>query len=256
MAKGIVFRIKKFALHDGPGIRTTVFMKGCPLSCWWCHNPEGISSSPQMLTDSSTTVVGRHMSVREVMAEIEKDTLFYEQSGGGVTFSGGEPLMQPLFVEALLTACRQVDIHTAIDTAGHVPARTFARLAQMTDLILFDVKLIDPQLHLRYTGVENDLILENLETLCRTRTAVIARVPLIPKITDGIENLNAIAERLSACSGLQRVDLLPYHRIADQKYQRLGRENKMTGTEPMEPEAVAAARELFENHGHVVTIGG
>lgn len=256
MPRGMVFKIKKYALHDGPGIRTTVFFKGCPLSCWWCHNPEGISPEPQVLDKASGIPVGTLMSADQVMAEIEKDILFYDQSGGGVTLSGGEPLMQPLFAETLLKACRRSGIHTAIDTSGYVSGEIFERLSQQADMILFDIKLADTRRHRHYTGVPNELIFDNLKALCRTHTQVIARVPVIPTITGSIENLTAIARLLKDCRTLRRVDLLPYHRIADQKYRRLNYENKMDGIQPPGADELAAARRVFEDQGLSVSIGG
>ncbi|MEJ2040555.1 MAG: glycyl-radical enzyme activating protein [Desulfosarcinaceae bacterium] len=256
MTKGIVFKIKKFALHDGPGIRTTVFFKGCPLGCWWCHNPEGISPEPQIMRGRRETVAGEQMSVDQVLAEILKDRLFYEESGGGVTFSGGEPTMQPLFLEGLLQACRAQGLHTAIDTSGHAPVETFLRLAGLADLVLFDLKLIDPARHKRFTGVDNHLILDNFRALGRTHPAVRVRLPLIPGVTDDEENIRAVAEVAHACKGLAGADLLPYHRIGDQKYDQLGMERRLADLATPTPGAVSAAQSLYRKYGLSVSLGG
>ena len=167
MAEGTIFRIKKYALHDGPGIRTTVFFKGCPLSCRWCHNPEGIDPRPQTMsrrTSSGETdeTVGRVIGVDALVKVIEKDVLFYDESGGGVTFSGGEPLGQPHFLEALLAACNRLEIHATLDTSGFAPVDVIDRVLSRLQLVLFDLKIMDAERHRRHTGVSNRIILENL----------------------------------------------------------------------------------------------
>lgn len=256
MNQGIVFKIKKFALHDGPGIRTTVFLKGCPLRCGWCHNPEGISPEPQVMNGRRRTVVGERLSVAQVMDAVRKDRLFYEESGGGVTFSGGEPLLQPRFLEALLAACRGEGLHTALDTSGHAPAETFLRLAGMADLVLFDLKLMDPERHKASAGVDNALILDNFHALGRLHPAVRVRLPLVPGVTDDEENIRAVAAGIKTCRGLAGVDLLPFHRIGDQKYLQLGMEKRLAGLAPPSPQAVAATRSRYAQHGVSVTLGG
>jgi pyruvate formate lyase activating enzyme len=262
--KGIVFDLKKFAIHDGPGIRTTVFLKGCPLACWWCHNPEGQAPRPEAMCGpraaagpmATGETVGRTLSVAGLLAEIEKDTIFYDTSGGGVTFSGGEPLAQPEFLGAALSACRQAGLHTALDTSGYAPRDVLARVAPAVDLFLYDLKLMDDQRHRRCTGVSNHPILENLAWLAATGRTLAVRLPLVPGITDDAENLGAAADFLAGLQRAPRVDLLAYHRIHNDKYRRLGRANPMGDTAPPGAAALEAARAIFAARGLPVSIGG
>ena len=262
--EGIVFKIKKYALHDGPGIRTTIFLKGCPLRCWWCHNPEGQSPEPQpmpLVAATSTDngrgeIVGRVWTVDAPLAEIEKDRIFYDESDGGVTFSGGEPLAQPDFVAALLDACRNREIHTAVDTSGYAPESVVRDVLARADLILYDLKLMDETRHRHYTGVGNRRILENLRIAASLGPALIVRIPLIPGINDDAENLGRTAAFLSDLPALQRVDLLPFHSIADGKYRRLERENLMAGVRSPGRKECQAHGGLFTACGLAVTVGG
>lgn len=258
---GTIFRIKRYALHDGPGIRTTVFLKGCPLACAWCHNPEGIDPEPQTMRRETVCgpvdeTVGRCIGVDELVREIEKDGLFFDESGGGVTLSGGEPLCQPDFVAALLGELARRDIHVALDTSGFAPAAVVERLVPLVRLVLFDLKIIDPEGHRRHTGVSNGLILDNLGRITRSGVPVHLRVPLIPGLTDGAANLAAIAETARRVNTIRQVDLLPFHRIADGKHRRLGRPAAMPGVMPPDPQRVARAKRFFESQGFFVTIGG
>ena len=261
MNSGIIFKIKKYAIHDGSGIRTTIFLKGCPLDCWWCHNPEGKMPNPQVMkTDNSlggrSEVVGKKMSVDEVIFEIEKDIIFYDESQGGVTFSGGEPLLQAQFLLAMLKACRAKEIHTVVDTSGYAPAEIFVEICNMIDLVLFDLKLMDDEMHRRYTGVSNKTILKNLETLSGFNTPHHIRFPLIPGITDTDENVLSVAEFVRALGSVSRIDILPMHRIADGKYQRLDMQNKMANKQPPSPDEIATKKRQFEELGFSVIIGG
>ncbi|MBD3226410.1 MAG: radical SAM protein, partial [Caldithrix sp.] len=176
LMKGIVFDLKKYAIHDGPGIRTTVFLKGCPLDCWWCHNPESRASQPESQGDfrqrravdllyTEEGLIGKELTVAQVLSEVQKDQVFYEESGGGVTFSGGEPLIQAKFLKALLEAHQKAGLHTAVDTSGYAPYETFAGINANVDLYLYDLKLMDDTLHQKYIGVSNRLILQNLKKL-------------------------------------------------------------------------------------------
>jgi pyruvate formate lyase activating enzyme len=261
---GIVFDLKKFAIHDGPGIRTTVFLKGCPLACWWCHNPEGQAPQPEIMHGPRATggetspeeIVGRPISVAGLLAEIQKDIIFYDTSGGGVTFSGGEPLVQHAFLVSALAACRQAGIHTALDTTGYAPRDVLARVVPEVDLFLYDLKLMDDQRHRRYTGVSNGLILENLTWLAAMGQPLAVRLPLVPGITDDEANLSAAADFLSRLEPRPRVDLLAYHRMHNDKYRRLGRCNPMADIAPPGAEAVEAARAIFAARGLPVSIGG
>lgn len=241
---GIIFDIKRFALHDGPGIRTTVFFKGCPLNCFWCQNPESINPSPEKINVTSLNlsykscdeeVFGRDYSAEEIVNEIIKDRIFYEESGGGVTFSGGEPMLQFNFLKEVLIKCRELQVHTAIDTSGYFSFAVINEIYELTDLFLFDLKLIDDQLHKKYTGVSNSIILKNLEMLTSLGEKLILRIPLIPDITDTEENLSAISAIASTLKNIKRIDLLPYNEIASSKYRRFNRklliDNSKTQTE-------------------------
>jgi pyruvate formate lyase activating enzyme len=227
----LVFDIRRYTIHDGPGIRTTVFFKGCPLRCHWCHNPESqeagieqvlvkrILDGKQFETKSS---VGSHQSAVELMKEIEKDEIFYLESGGGVTFSGGEPLMQADALKEILLLCKEKGYHTAIDTSGHAEPAAVKKIMDLADLWLFDLKLMDDSRHLEFTGVSNELALHNLELLARSRKDIIIRFPLIPGITDDEMNLLAITNVMKRL-GLSRIDILPYHSIAKEKYHRFSK---------------------------------
>ncbi len=263
---GTIFKIKKFALHDGPGIRTTVFLKGCPLTCWWCHNPEGQSPDPQSIdrkveeADGAIgfrkEVVGRVVTVPEVLKEIEKDIIFYDESGGGATFSGGEPFLQADFLRGLLSECRKRDIHTTVDTSGFVAAELLDSFLDGIDLFLFDVKLLDNQQHQYYTGVSNRQVLDNLRRLSDAGKPVIVRLPLIPGITDTRENLQLFKMLVAQYNNVQRIDILPYHRIASEKYNRLGMIDRMPGVTPPAASDVEAVQKLFEQTGLPVLVGG
>ena len=254
---GIVFRIKKYAIHDGPGIRTTVFLKGCPLRCAWCHNPEGIGSvvSPPTAV-GDVRLAGRRMTVAQVVAAVAKDTLFYDQSGGGVTLSGGEPMAQPEFTATLLRACRRQGIHTILDTSGYAAPEVLQAVLKWVDEILFDLKLMDDTRHRRYTGVSNRRILSNLDELAAEGPPVQIRFPLVPGVTDTEDNLKAVVGYLAARPRLTRIALLPYHHTAAAKYRRLGMENRLIGVRPPDPGQVAAVRAGFESAGLTVAIGG
>ena len=265
MTTGTVFDIKRYAIHDGPGIRTTVFLKGCPLNCPWCHNPEGQHADPEPMVPAipredlrhpGNEIVGRVMDVEEVMLEIEKDTLFFDQSGGGVTFSGGEPLMQPEFLESLLRACRDKEIHSVLDTCGYAPSAVFARMTDQVGLFLFDLKLMDNAEHQNYTGVSNRPILQNLKALDERRKRIRIRFLVIPHITDTEDNINNTISFLTSLKSIDHVSLLPYHKMAAEKYRRLRRKNAMEGVPPPTQQSMASIQTRFESHGIRVTVGG
>ncbi len=301
MTSGTVFNISRYAIHDGPGIRTTVFLKGCPLSCWWCHNPESISPEPQISVRSSrcircglceqacphhaismsdeeiTTdpalcqgcfdcaracpaeareIVGRTMTVAEVMAEIKKDVPFYDESGGGVTFSGGEPLMQPAFLLELLEACGKLELHRAVDTCGHAGKPTLLKVAEKTDLFLYDLKHMDPEIHEKYTGVSNELILENLKALSCRDVPIRIRYPLIPGVNDDRRNVQAIGSFLQKLHRVFDIDILPYHDVAGSKYQRFGYTYRLGPVPVPDPAHLQDIAALLSSYGLCVTIGG
>jgi pyruvate formate lyase activating enzyme len=261
----VIFNIMRFSTQDGPGIRTTVFFKGCPLSCWWCHNPESQRLQPELLyleercrhcgdcvaacpqhaieqvngtvrtsalcrrcgqctevcQAEARQIAGRRMTVGDVIAEIERDLVFFEESGGGVTLSGGEPLAQPRFVSALLGACRDRGIGTVLETCGYAPSGVFLDVALAAGLVLYDLKLMDPVKHKEYTGVSNRRILANLEELVARGRAVTVRIPVMPGINDTLDEIGQFARYLAALP-VSRVELLPYHHIGAGKYKRLG----------------------------------
>ncbi|MFT3752662.1 MAG: glycyl-radical enzyme activating protein [Paludibacter sp.] len=263
---GIIFDIKCFAVHDGPGIRTTVFMKGCPLSCRWCHNPESIS--PAICTVSKTVrigdkaftdaeTVGREMTVAEVLKELKKEQIFMDESDGGVTFSGGEPLQQADFLVEMLAACKTGNMHTAVDTSGFSNWETLEKIAVNTDLFLYDLKIINDYLHKLYTGVSNKLILENLEKLLEMGKKIQIRIPVIPGITFTEDNINQTLDYLSRLKfPVEGVDLLPYHNTALHKYERFGMENKLVELKPMKKSDLEGTLLRFKKMGFDVKIGG
>jgi pyruvate formate lyase activating enzyme len=301
LAAGTVFDIRKFSIHDGPGIRTTVFFKGCPLRCGWCHNPESqararelvyranrcircgaceaacaqhaISSAGDgVITDAEACtlcgacveacyaeareIVGRDVAPAQVMAEIERDLPFYDESGGGATFSGGEPLLQPDFLLALLRACREKEIHTALDTCGFAGWETLDMVREYVDLFLYDLKLMDAARHRRFTGVSNELILRNLGKLSARGHEIVLRVPVIPGINDDEENIRGLGACAAALPGLNRVDLLPYHRIGAEKYQRLNQVYSLPEVHAPSQDRMAEIAETIQAFGLHVTIGG
>ena len=242
--EGMIFDIKRYAIHDGPGIRVTVFLKDCPLQCWWCHNPESRNSD-----------TGRKITLDKLLFEIEKDNIFFEESNGGVTFSGGEPLMQHEFLAAALKECTKRKIHTILDTSGYASPEIFNKIIDNVDLFLYDLKLIDNDAHEKFTGVSNDLILQNLRALDKAGKNVIIRFPVIPGITDTDENIDGIAKFLSALENDYPVNLLPFHRIAGAKYERLNIPNKMQNAETPEPEMLQDIASRFEKLGIAVKEG-
>jgi pyruvate formate lyase activating enzyme len=298
--QGTVLRIERFAIHDGPGIRTTVFMKGCPLRCAWCHSPESQLLQPEFMPRPDRCVhclacanacpfhaampadaggppapkecttcgacaeacptgarelVGRTMSTDALMAEIERDRIFYDESGGGVTFSGGEPLMQPVFLANMVRSCRASGIHVAIDTCGHVDTRALLDVARDTDLFLFDLKLMDDERHREYTGASNVRILRNLERLTSVHGNVRVRFPLIPGVNDDDENVRAMGALLASL-GLTRIDVLPYHRAGLTKYDRLQRPCRLSDTRPPTADRQTHVVRLLESCGLIVQPGG
>ena len=267
MTSGIVFNIQRYSVHDGPGIRVTVFLKGCPLRCWWCHNPESWKLQPECvrqtvkLDDASRITedeqIGKLMTAAEVVREIEKEQLFFDESGGGVTFSGGEPLTQPEFLKELLRACRKQEIHTAVDTTGYASSEVFESILDDVDLFLYDLKLIDDEQHRKYTGVSNESILQNLQLLAERQKAVSIRFPIIPGITDTEQNIADILRLINPMSNIQRVHLLPFHKIADGKYQKFDLENKLSEVEPPSQKRMEELQQQFQQQLSVpIQIGG
>ena len=302
MPNGVIFNIQRHSLHDGPGIRTTVFLKGCPLSCLWCHNPESQDPRPAVIrigqrcagcgtcaavcpngaiAPSGETrdwskcsacglcaqacpwgareVVGRVVSVEEVMSEVLKDRVFYEESGGGVTFSGGEPLIQGAFLRGLLEACKREGVSTALDTSGFAPWGEIEPLVPLVDVFLYDLKLMDDKRHRIYVGASNASVLDNLARLSRevagTKTSIVARLPLVPGINDGEENIRETGKFLRSC-GVSRADVLPYHDIGMDKYGRLGRAYRLAHLRPPDEESLRRTVSLLRSLGLDVKVGG
>jgi pyruvate formate lyase activating enzyme len=245
MTNGIVFDIKEFTVHDGPGVRTTVFLKGCPLTCMWCHNPESQSMRPQVIRNpTGERLAGREYKAAELAALLNQQAALLRANEGGITFSGGEPLFQAEFVAEVIDLLD--DSHVLLDTCGHAPASDFLLVLAHSDLVYYDLKLIDRQAHLHYTGVDNDLILDNLQMLAGSGKPFVIRVPLVPGVTDTDENLAGIAKAVEKMPGLVEVDLLPYNRAAGAKYRYAGMEFRPDFDETR---PVNSNMEIFEQAG-------
>jgi pyruvate formate lyase activating enzyme len=299
---GRVFDIKRYSIHDGPGIRTTVFLKGCSLRCLWCHNPESVDPGPELMhwpgrctrcyacieacpksaitKDAAGAVVidrkacdlcgkcaeaclydamqmvGREMSVEEVLAEVEKDKIFYDQSGGGVTLSGGDPFVQSGFAEALLEGCRSKGISAAVDTAGFSRNGVLDRVASKADLILYDLKCMDDARHKELTGVSNVPIIENLKRLAADRSEVWVRIPLVSGVNDDDNNIRRTIEFLSSLKTIRQVGILPYHSGGLEKARRIGQESHFRKFETPSEERIVAVEAAFREAGFEVRRGG
>ncbi|MCX8205051.1 MAG: glycyl-radical enzyme activating protein [Candidatus Nezhaarchaeota archaeon] len=295
---GLVTEVKRFSLHDGPGIRTTVFVKGCPLRCKWCSNPETWSPHPEIYfiakrcancgacaracptpgaismahssridrgrcarcmkcveacPNGALRKVGDYVTPEEVAEEVMKDYVFYVSSNGGVTVSGGEPLYQPGFTSELLRICREEGVHTCLDTSGYAEPSVVEEVLRHVDLVLLDIKHMDPVEHKRWTGVSNDLIIKNAELMVR-RCEVRISIPLVPRVNIDSENLRRVAE-FAASLGVKFIDLLPIHRLGESKYEYLGLRPPFHEFEEVPLEEVGKIRRLFESYGFKTTVG-
>ncbi|MCK9282282.1 MAG: glycyl-radical enzyme activating protein, partial [Melioribacteraceae bacterium] len=249
------------------GIRTTIFFKGCPLTCWWCHNPESQRKLPEEFSgcnlrwnfspdENEKDIIGSSASVKDIMDVIIKDIPFYDQSKGGVTFSGGEPLLQHEFLTSLLIECRKHDIHTAIDTSGYADISIIKNIAEYADLFLYDLKLINDKLHTDYSGVSNKIILDNLSYLTGLGKKVIIRVPIIPGITSTDENINSILDYISGLKNIEGISLLPFHKTGFTKYENMNKINKLPLIEPPSEEYMIELKNQFTKAGFNTGIGG
>ncbi len=263
--QGLVFNIRSFSVHDGPGIRQTIFFKGCPLNCAWCHNPESRTSEPEVWTKiellggsrfEQDETIGRKVSIDELMEGILKDLPFFEESNGGVTLSGGEPLLQAEFAEELLKKCKSYGIHTAVDTCGYAKTKDFERIIPYTDLFLYDLKITENQKHKEFTGENSDLILSNLRWISEKGKIIHIRIPLVENITDVPENLESIRSIISGTKGIDRIDLLPYHFSAKNKYERLNKDYRGVSEKTYPRDKALQIKDFFRNSAPVITIGG
>ena len=258
--QGAIFKIERLAVHDGPGIRTVVFLKGCPMRCVWCSSPESQSPEPELLFDrrnGAQTLNGRIATLDDIMAEIRADEVFYYRSGGGVTLSGGEPMAQPAFARAILEACAHIGIHTAMETAGLASWDTLRSMLPFLDLLYYDLKHMDTHAHQRLTGVSNERILDNFKRAASfSALPVIVRIPLVPGLNDSSENIEATARFVAEAGGVERMELLPYHRYGMHRYELLGREYGLRDLQGPTPESVNALVEIVASFGLKVQTGG
>jgi pyruvate formate lyase activating enzyme len=300
---GWIWDVKRYALHDGPGLRTTIFFKGCPLRCAWCCNPESQSHDPEFswlgenclgcnrcleicahgaieFRDGTRRIdmercdlcgrcvegcpggalaqIGRLTSVTELLREVVRDSVFFHRSGGGLTLSGGEPAAQPLFARELLRRYKteEYGLHTALETCGHAPWEDLSGILEYTDLVLYDIKIMDPVAHERATGVDNQLILENARRIAAAGKSLVVRLPLIPGYTDSEENVAAIAAYARQLPGVEEIHLLPYHRLGEPKYRRLDREYALEATAAYSRARAAVLADLVRQAGFRVQVGG
>lgn len=301
--QGVIFNVQHYSIHDGPGIRTTVFLKGCPLRCLWCQNPESQLTRPELFfnadlcqgcgkcvavcpnhavelldgksrTDRNScrasgecvqvcpndarNIMGKYATAGEVFSQVAADAIFYQQSGGGMTLSGGEPLMQPQFSANLLKLCRDAAIHTTLDTCGYASWDTARRVLEQVDLVLYDFKHMDPVEHKKLTGMSNELILENAKKIRRElNVSMLARVPIAPGLNDSVENVRATAQFIANELGdAVKVHLLPYHRLGEAKYERLEKPSQSVSLEPPNDEHMLELQKIVESFGLTTVIGG
>jgi pyruvate formate lyase activating enzyme len=300
--KGVIFNIQHYSIHDGPGIRTTVFLKGCPLRCLWCQNPESQASRPEVFFDSekcsgcgtcvqacsegaievyegrsrtnrdlcqgngkcvevcpneARNLMGRYVTAGEVFERVAADDIFYQRSGGGVTLSGGEPLAQPQFATSLLKLCKDAAIHTALDTCGYASWATVKQVLEYVDLVLYDLKHMDPVEHKKHTGVPNELILDNAKRIHHGLSIpMLARIPLIPGYNDTAENITATAQFIATELDSIEVHLLPYHRMGEIKHERMEEPERSIPVQPPSDERMEEIKEVFESFGLSVNRGG
>ncbi len=255
--RGRIFDIQKFSVHDGPGIRTIVFLKGCALRCKWCCNPESQSFEiQQMNTPNGTKTIGKDVTVGEIIGEVLKDRAYYRRSGGGITLSGGETLLQKDFALALLTAAKENGLSTAIETAGFAPYDNIEALLPVVDVFLMDIKHMNSQKHKEYTGQPNEPIIENAVKIAKNAKKLIIRVPVIPTFNDTEEEIYQIAKFAKELNIVEEIHLLPYHRLGEDKYAYLGRSYSMSHIEANTPDKMQFLKTVCEKTGLKCQIGG
>jgi len=297
--EGLVFDIQRFSIHDGPGIRTIVFLKGCPLSCRWCSNPESQSLKPVIMYQemncihcgkciaackkgaisinnkdfinrdictacgecvnvcpaSALTLKGKKMTVEQVIKELKKDAINYRRSGGGITLSGREPLVQSDFSRELLKACKAQGWHTAIETTGFANIETIEKVFPYIDLALMDIKHINSDIHKEYTGVSNEIILENVARISKI-TKMVVRVPVIPDFNSSEESIFEICKFVKTLNNVETIHLLPYHTYGENKYKLLGKDYLIKELRNLSGDEIESLKRIVENQGFKCTIGG
>ncbi len=255
--KGRIFDIQRYSIHDGGGIRTIVFLKGCPLRCKWCCNPEGQHYEIEKMTlGGKEKVVGQDVTVGEIIDIVERDRVYYRRSGGGLTLSGGESLTQPDFAVALLKAAKERGIHTAMESTGFADFSVISRYLPYLDLYLMDIKHINSAKHKEFTSQPNERILENAVKITNAGTRLIVRTPVIPTFNATKEEIGEIAKFASSLKGVTEMHILPYHRIGTDKYKGLGRDYSLTGIEPPSKELMNELLAVVESYGLKGQIGG
>jgi pyruvate formate lyase activating enzyme len=299
---GTIFDIKRYAIHDGPGIRTTVFFKGCTLHCQWCHNPEGIQFQQEVMfrpercaeecwdcvprcpkkaikekgaiisinpkkcdlcakcedvcAYEAVAIVGKDVTVEDVVREVEKDRIFYDESGGGVTFSGGEPLAQGEFLLSILDELNKSGIHTAVDTSGFVPFEVLHKVSKKADLVLFDLKVMDERRHRVFTGESNDLILENLQRLSENGNHIVIRMPVLKGLNDDTDNIQGMVDFLLPLNKSWQINLLPFHRGGEGKLKRLDKKSPLVNFKTPSASKLEEIKDRLSSHGFHVKVGG
>ena len=255
--KGRIFDIQRFSIHDGPGIRSIVFLKGCVLRCKWCCNPESQSGKVEVMTlDGKVKTMGQDVTVKEIMDEIVRDMPYYKRSGGGITLSGGECLCQADFSAALLQAAKDYGLNTAIESTACMSFDKIEKLLPYLDLYLMDIKHMDSEKHKKFTGQPNELILENARKLAEKAKKLIIRVPVVPTFNDTPEEIEAIARFASTLPGVEEIHLLPYHRLGQDKYEGLGRKYEMAHITPPSEQHMEMLLKVAQNTGLKAQIGG
>ena len=256
-AKGRIFDIQRYSIHDGPGIRTIVFLKGCPLRCRWCCNPEGQHYDIEtMRINGEIKTYGEDITVEELLPRLICDEFYFRRSGGGVTLSGGECLAQPNFAPHILHACHDLGYNTAIETTGYSTWENIEKYLPHTDYVLMDIKHMNSQKHKEFTGVNNEIILENAMKFAKSGVNLTIRVPVIPTFNNTPDEISAIAEFAASLPNVTNLHLLPYHRLGEGKYEGLGREYLMHGIEPMDKEYMNTLLEAAKKSGLKCQIGG